>query len=602
MERPAKRQKLSSSGLRPHPTNYIRQDGELSCTHADAKTQGSGGRPIVPTPILTQNDLRRRYIFDGSDKNGQNQPLPGHAAGPIVPRAPDTTVIATAVDVNVQDGNTTIANTLVLQATDATIVSFTSLGVLTVPAETTASNTNTLGTMSSGSSKTTASPLSSGASLSTGSLSSSTLPTLSLPPGYNSSATSTSDRTTTITLTSTLNVSFLNGTVVTIPNPSETNASATLISSTSNTRSATDRTGDSTVTSKTSDLSNLTPASATGSMNNGANGAPLSGGVGAAGSGSPTTAVSPATSSSSHGGPAVGPPTPTVVGGVVGGVAGLAFLLLILLALLRWYRKRLQSRGQLPEQLAARSVTGGDPSGTNQMSSRSSHAPFAAAILSSTRRWRPQSSATTATAVTEYSTVPDSERGFQRIAGRKIAPVLGTGSDQYGGNYGAFEKDFPEGRLTRAGPSDSQAGTVNNEEKSLAGSSFYRDSQGFYGGKGDPLPTSPTLVSSSIGHKHSSTRDLGNTDSISEDPREGGSEGGSEGYAVMRPSPARTPMTSSPSNSSLRLPIQQGPVMEPGAPPTPALPTYLTGRRPDGVGRSLSSQDGSRGSRFTESV
>jgi hypothetical protein len=589
MERPAKRQKLSSSDWRVYPTSNTRQHEELSCTHADGKTEGSGGRLIVPTPTLHQHDLRRRFIPDGSSNNAPNQLPPAHAAAPIVPRTPDTTVIATAVDVNVQNGNTTIANTLLLQASDATVVSFTSLGVLTVPAQTTAPTTATSGTATSGLLR--SSESSSDASLPAGSLSSSTSPTLSLPPGYNSSATSTSDRTTTITLTSTLNVSFLNGTVVTLPNASETTASATLTSSTDGPTDI-----DSTLTSPTSALSNLTPAGATGSADNGASAAAPLGG---AGSGSPTTAVASATSSSSSfGGSALGPATPAVVGGVVGGVAGVAFLLLIFLALLRWYRKRLQSRGQLPEQIAARSATGGPPSGANQTSSQSSHSPFTAAILSSTRRWRPQSSTTTATAVTDYTTVPDSERGFQRIAGRKIAPVIGSGSDQYGGNYGAFEKDFPEGRLTRDSPSGPQARTPNKQERDLADSSFYRDSQGFYGGRGEPLPASPTLVSSSMGHTRGSTRDLTKADSIGDDLR----EGALEGYAVMRPSPARTPMTSSPSTSSLRLPIQQGPIMDPGAPPTPALPLHLIGRRQDDVGRSLASLDGSRGSRFTESV
>jgi len=592
MERPAKRQKLSSAASRPYPTNPVRQDEEPSCTHADAKTKGSGGRPVVPTRTLHSHDLRRRFIPDGASNNGRRPLSPAHAAALIVPRAPDTTVVATAVDVNVQNGNTTIANTLVLQATDATVVSFTSLGVLTVAGQASAPTTATSGTVTPGSLPSSAS--SSGASSPAGSLSASTSPTLSLPPGYNSSATSTSDRTTTITLTSTLNVSFLNGTVVTLPNASETTASATGASSLSDTDGPTK--SHSTAASPTSALSNLAPASATGSTDNGAGAGPSSGG---ADSGSPTTAVASATSSSSSsGGSALGPATPAVVGGVVGGVAGVAFLLLILLALLRWYRKRLQSRGQLPEQIAAMSATGGRPSGANQTSSPSSHSPFTAAILSSTRRWRPQSSTTTATAVTDYTTVPDSERGFQRIAGRKIAPVIGSGSDQYGGNYGAFEKDFPEGRLTRSGPSGPQAGTPNNGERDLADSSFYRDSRGFYGGKGEPLAASPTLVSSSIGHTCASTRDLTNTDSIGDDLR----EAALEGYAVMRPSPARTPITCSPSNSSLRLPIQHGPVMDPGAPPTPALPSYLTGRRPDGVGRSLASQDGSRGSRFTESV
>ena len=426
-------------------------------------------------------------------------------------------------------------------------------------------------------------------------------PSLSISSGYNSSATSTSDRTTTITWTSTLNVSFLNGTVITLLSSPDTTASATLAPLVTKTDSNADHTRHSTLTSATPALSSHTPATATGSADNGASASYSSGGTGAAGIGSATTASSSATSSassSSHGGSAPGPTTPTVVGGVVGGVAGLAFLLLILLALLRWYRKRLQSRGQLPEQIAARSTTGGGPSGATQMSSRSSHTPFAAAFLSSTRRWRPQSSATTATAVTNYSTVPDSERGFQRIAGRKIEPVLGTGTDQYGGNYGAFEKDFPEGRLTRGAPSNSGAPQPHEEERGLAESSFYRDSRGFYGGKGEDLPVSPTLVPSSMGHTRGTTRDFANADSLGGDPR----TERPEGYAVMRPSPARTPMTSSPSNSSIRLPIQQGPLMEPGAPPTPALPSHLTGRRQDGVGRSLASQDGSRGSRFTERV
>lgn len=573
MERPAKRQKLSSSGLPPYPNDHARQDGELSCTHADAKTEGVRGRPVVPTPTLNKYDLRRRYVFDGSSKSARNL-LPGRgAAALIVPRAPDTTVVATAVDVNVQDGSTTIANTLILQASDATVISFTSLGAVTVGASgntTTTSDSLQAGVTSSGAS----------------------LPSLSssLPPGYNSSATNTSDNTVTLTLTSTLNVSFLNGTFVTLPNPSDTTAPATTTSDTDS---------RSTIISATSNLSNSLLASGTASTNNGPGTAPSSGGTGAAGFGSPTTAVSSATSSSSSNtGSGPGPATPIVVGGVVGGVAGLAFMLLILLALLRWYRKRLQSCGQLPEQIAARAATGGDPSAATQMSSQSSHAPFAAAILSPTRRWRPQSSATTATALTNYSSVPDSERGFQRVAGRKIAPVIGSSSDQYGGNYGAFERDFAEGRLTRGAHSSSQAAPANNEDSGLADKSFYRDSQGFYGGKGDPRPTSSTLVSSSLLHTHGSTRDPANTDSIGEDLR----EDATEGYAVMRPSPARTPMTNSPSDSSLRLPIQQSPLMEPGAPPTPALPPYLTGRRQDSVGRSLGSQDGSRGSRFTESL
>lgn len=597
MERPAKRQKLSFPGLRPYPTNQAREDEELSCTRADAKTKGSGGRPITPTPTQNQYDLRLRHLFEGSSKNEENEPPPSHAGAPIIPRAPDTTVLATAIDVNVQDGNTTIANTLVLQATDATVVSFTSLGVLTLPADTTASGTITPSTTTYDSSRTNISSSSSSDTSSlTGSLTSSISPSLAILASYNSSAPFTSsDMTTTLTLTSTLNVSFLNGSVVMLPNSSGATASATLTSSASTTDSRTDHTGHSTVTSATPALLSSIPASATASVDNGSSALD---GTNAAGYDSPTTAASSATSSSSSAtGSGPGPTTPTVVGGVVGGVAGLAFFLLIMLALLRWYRKRLQARGQLPEQIAARSATERGPSTGNPMSSRSSHAPLASAILSSTRRWRPQSPNTMTTAVTDNSTAPDSERGFQRLAGRKIPPVIGTSSDQYGGNYGAFEKDLADGRLARAGLSSSKVEGTRKERRDLSESSFYRDNQGFYGGKGEPLPSSPTLVSS-MGYTRGSAIDLANTDSIGEDSR----EGALEEYAVMRPSPARTPMTASPSNSSLRLPIQQGPVMEPGAPPIPALPAHLTGRQEDSVGRSLASQDGSRGSRFTESV
>lgn len=293
-------------------------------------------------------------------------------------------------------------------------------------------------------------------------------------------------------------------------------------------------------------------------------------------------------------------PTPEVVGGLLGGVAGLAVILLVILSVLRMYRKRLAARGQLPEQIAARSVAPGGPGTTNPMTQRPPRNSLGAAFLSSAKRLRPQSSATTATAVTKAS-VPESERGFQRIAGRKIAPVIGSGSDQYGGNYGAFERDGaagPAGVATRD-TSDKEV------ETGLADSSFYRDSRGFYGGRGEYCdPVSPTLVSSSQGqHTRGSTRDFANTESIGEDPRERTST--LDSYAVMRPSPARTPVTNSPAASSLRLPIQQGPSMEPGAPPTPALPPHLAQRRQDAVGRSLASQDGSTRStrsRFTESV
>ena len=93
-------------------------------------------------------------------------------------------------------------------------------------------------------------------------------------------------------------------------------------------------------------------------------------------------------------------------------------------------------------------------------------------------------------------------------------------------------------------------------ENTLSGSSFYRDSHGFYGGPG--TPTFP--------------------------PLEKQRESGQIGTPVLRPSPARTPVT------------EQGPFSAVPSPLDPLPP------RPDVLGRSHPSQDGSHTSRFTEEV
>jgi hypothetical protein len=62
-----------------------------------------------------------------------------------------------------------------------------------------------------------------------------------------------------------------------------------------------------------------------------------------------------------------------------------------------------------------------------------------------------------------------------------------------------------------------------------------------------------------------------------------------EGIPVMRPSPARTPVASSPSRSITHQ-------------PTWVTHGTATSPFPDPVGRSHPHTDGSRGSRFTESI
>jgi len=158
----------------------------------------------------------------------------------------------------------------------------------------------------------------------------------------------------------------------------------------------------------------------------------------------------------------------------------------------------------------------------------------------------------------------------------------------------------------------------NIAERGLSGASFYQDNRGFYVGRGAQTPTIPSsLTTASTGAQPGarpatagatpSTRDFAAAPATS---LRNGSHASlttpsrPEGYAVMRPSPARTPVTLSPAASSIRLPIQQPPTLDENAPPLPIPPVR------DGVGRSLASQDGSRvsrssgrsGTRFVENI
>ena len=213
-------------------------------------------------------------------------------------------------------------------------------------------------------------------------------------------------------------------------------------------------------------------------------------------------------------------------------------------------------------QLATRDADVAPP-GTAQsaggMTERSSGVPLAAAGVAPGffRRLRPNSGQTVATT----DSAP-SERGFQNLGGRKIESVLTSGGDGYGD----------------AGPSNKEA---------LSGSSFYRDSQGTYGGPGSlpssmyvgpgSPPTSPVLpVAAAAGP-------AGRGSGLSEKDKE-------MEIAVMRPSPARTPVTSQSA-------------FAPPTPPPPRDTTLAGSGRParDGIGRSHPSFDDSRASKFKES-
>lgn len=553
-----------------------------------------------PTRTISLSEFQKRNRY--SNYQHLRPILPRRNAGIyLLPRAPDATVTASVIEVNVNDGTTTSKLTEVPAATTGTVVELSDVGQVTVPGLTTANDaTGTITGSSPGTITTSAVTPPPGSSTTSTSLS----PAGSvLSDALNStttfSDTSSGERTVTITATSTFEVSLINGTVIVTGTSKDTTITKTGTSIVTATRSSssdeyTFNQLDPETTTTNGDSSSYGGEPTgyfTGAVNTGIAGSPTAS--------SPSSATSDSDSGGGSSGPGLTPKQQTVVGGVVGGVAGVALALVVVLFVLRWYRRHLKARGQLPEQIAARELAGGaGPS--YPMSQRSSTVPFAAAVAHNIRRLRPHSNQTVDTAFTATTDLSarDSERGFQRIAGRKIAPVLSSGGDPYGGNYGAFEKE--------AGAS--QENPQADKGRGLSGASFYRDSDGFHGGNGTHSPTfppSPTIatsegrtgdVATTIGSA-SSTRDFaiptfpaalksGSQLSLTSPSKP-------DGFAVMRPSPARTPVTLSPAASSIRLPIQQPPILDDNAPPLP-MNVPILGMHRDAVGRSLASQDGSR--------
>ncbi|KAL8806829.1 MAG: hypothetical protein Q9182_001089 [Xanthomendoza sp. 2 TL-2023] len=368
------------------------------------------------------------------------------------------------------------------------------------------------------------------------------------------------------------------GTLLTTSN-TPTQKSTTSTSATSTTPSSSSSTSSSPISSPS--------ASATStSVDNGV----------AGGGGTPTGTVGDNPSSSTT--PAVGsgggstPSTPTLVGGVVGGLAGLALILVLIILLLRRRRQIGQRRNISPPIPQSASTGPGATSGT--MTERSSAAvPFASAAFF--RRLRPGSGATASTTETAPS-----ERGFQNLGGRKLESILSSRGDGYGdlpfgaastsaapGASSARSQPPPSIPIVTAAPS---AAPGHSSPESLSGSSFYRDSQGFYGGpgQGQPEPEAASNSSSMVVGPASPPQSPRHTTS--------GSSQRHEGVAVMRPGPARTPVTTQGGLSPMRGPPTRG------TPPPPHIPGTILERPRDGLGRSHPSMDGSRGSRFAENI
>ncbi|KAL2395156.1 hypothetical protein ABEF93_001033 [Exophiala dermatitidis] len=630
MERPSKRMRISNPEVRnPRDTGSM-MTGGLFTSELGIRSHDSDGKPKA-TRTISLTDFQRKNIY-GEYQRVPRPVLPRKNAGIyLMPRAPDATVTANVVQVNVNDGTSTSKAT---EVPAGTVVSLPDVGSLTIPGVTASASVSESTTTPDRSQETiTTAPTTSSIPGDAGATTDPSLTTSTLSPASNSTipisdTTTLQQNTVTVTATSTFEVSFVNGVVI-------AGGSTAIVSNIQTSTVHVTESPSTTETSATYTFGQLLPtSSSSGSGSTTADSTGISsdyftaaGGVGATGSqttsagstetsGAGSGSGSNSGSGSGGGGSGLSPTQQQVVGGVVGGVAGVAIFLAILLVLLRWYRRRLKAQGQLPEQRAARGLTGpsGPPGDSYAMSQRSSIVPLAAAVSNNLKRLRPHSNqtfATTATGATE-SSARDSERGFQRIAGRKIPSVLSSGGDPYGGNYGAFEKD------AHAGPSD----PLHNPERGLSGASFYRDGDGFYGGRGSHSPTfPPSPTTATTGGKPGdggymsmpgmnmnapNTRDFAesrdvlgqNTSQISLT-----SPSRPEGFAVMRPSPARTPVTLSPAASSIRLPIQPPPTLDEDAPPLPSGGGGIGGglmpgpMHRDGVGRTLASQDASRVSR-----
>ncbi|KAE8355211.1 hypothetical protein BDV28DRAFT_129513 [Aspergillus coremiiformis] len=329
-------------------------------------------------------------------------------------------------------------------------------------------------------------------------------------------------------------------------------------SSTSDNTTTTSSTVTSTTTSTTSELSTTSsPSGIGGGASN-----DWDGGLGPTATGRTSLTTAPTFSATSS--PSQSPgvlDTQTkgkIAGGVVGGVAGAMVLVFLVFLLLR-KRKAYQHRA--PEVLPPGDMTGtavGEGSVTrsaDMVSRRSSNDPlftasyFAPAFM---KRWR-QSRLSTHTESTLDSAT--SERGFQKISGRKIPSVLKSGGDGYGGG-------FSEGSPTMSEPSMSFPPSSPVLPRPTTS---------------QPPPSNPYGMPLDVSY----TREAEETNPI----------------VIFRPSPARTPIPGS-ANTSLSnepsvsriVPVAQGQL-------SPTMP-----KRPDMLGRSHPSFDGSRGSRFTESI
>ncbi|WEW55238.1 hypothetical protein PRK78_000667 [Emydomyces testavorans] len=251
--------------------------------------------------------------------------------------------------------------------------------------------------------------------------------------------------------------------------------------------------------------------------------------------------------------------SPQLIGVIVGSVSGFLFLIWVIAIAIRLRRQKSSQARALPEgpdqpSMAVRSAPGG-----SNMSPRSSLLTanlFAPARAFS--RWRNSGQSFRA------EEVAPTQRGFEKLGGRKLKPVLETGGDGYDDKFGASEKVY-------------ESGAIAKELETGAASASYAQPTDKETGRSRAIPSPP----------------LGRPASQESDTSE---------KVLFRPSPARAITTEScVPGTSLRTSARAGIVPSMPWPPRPSY-SSMRALSTDAIGRSHSSADGSRNSRFTEGV
>lgn len=272
-------------------------------------------------------------------------------------------------------------------------------------------------------------------------------------------------------------------------------------------------------------------------------------GGGSTGGGTTTTAATSSTSSAVHHSSNYIPPATqgTIAGGVVGGAAGLAVIAFVALVFFKWYKRRSQNGHQALPPSSGQSPDNDAPASVSREPGMAERAGMPAFVAAVPALFRHQNRS-------QEEPAP-AERGFTRVAGRKLPS--------------AFSEGMTSGGMS--GPPPSMP--LRDPEGNLSTTSFYRDSDGFHGGEGgaNELPASP--VEGPVGPMTH----------------------GERGEMVLSPGPRRTPTVHrggpyvmSPSQST------------PASPHSPAgtagtVPTFDRSSTPSTV-------PDNRSSRFTEEV